>query len=188
MRCPSEQSSNARIACLRTDKSQERQRAALNTRDLGGGHLVSGLHSRMTCTLASCVLPGTSCSNAERTASGSRATCCHVRAPQALRQLHSGRWHHGAAAATAAPITANLRGLLQHSARHRIRLSARRLSGVVATMPDPTTPETEKERSPLDYPQVCKFPAQQCSAFASHICCALQRFKAVGAMKCPQSA
>ena len=125
----------------------------------------------MTCTLASCVMPGTACGNTERTASGSRATCCHVRAAQPLRQLHSGRWHHGPAATAAAPVTISVRGMLQHSARRQSRLSARRLSGVVATMPDPTTPETEKERSPLDYPQVSHHAAQLCSGLTVALPC-----------------
>lgn len=40
-----------------------------------------------------------------------------------------------------------------HSPSIAIRRRRQRLR-VVATQPDPTTPETEKERSPLDYPQV----------------------------------
>lgn len=107
----------------------------------------------MVCSLAACVTPGTACANAERAASGIIASCCPTATLQPLRPF-SGGMRHYRAAASVQPFSASLHGCQLQPARRRSFLTARRIPGVVATMPDPATPETEKERSPLDYPQV----------------------------------
>lgn len=111
------------------------------------------LVAAMACSLASCTLPGTACGISERVTFGCRASCGPAAALQLPRMQQPGSWCVSAAAPAPA-AAASTRSLCQQPARRRGILRSRRPLGVVATMPDPTVPETEKERSPLDYPQV----------------------------------
>ena len=103
----------------------------------------------MASMLAKCSLQAP-CYIAERLSSGQAASCSPV---TAMSQFTVRRPHHQRQAAAASAHAQTLQQAVRRRCAQPLRLPARARQ-VTAMQPYPDVPETEKERSPLDYPQV----------------------------------